>query len=206
MNGKIMIDIIDSKFSQWTLGKDLKEARIAIFENIRDIPYAVIPDLIDPNRYVDMLQINKGSCTPKHFLLCEMYRRLGLEVFYVTYPFRWDEFDIEYPPGLKEVAERLPTSHHLACRVNIEGNLVLVDATLDLPLEVLGLCVNKEWNGISDTLLPMIPHGDEELYHPLEAQYMQAHFDEDSLSFYQDINSWLEALRTVIGAQSCSEL
>ena len=191
----VTTEIIDEKFRQWTQGKDAVEARVSIYQRIRDIPYAVIPQLVDAERYVEILKHGKGSCTPKHFLLCNMYQRLGMLVLYVVYPFRWDEFDIDYPPRLKQLAEALPISYHLACRVDVGGKLVLVDATLDPALKRLGLPVNEDWDGISNTLLPINPCGEEQLYHPSEAYLIQARYDEKSLAFYNELNQWLEEVR-----------
>jgi hypothetical protein len=176
------------------------QARISIYRGIRDIPYAVIPELNDAERYVDILNLGRGSCTPKHFLLGNMFQRLGMLVLYVVYPYRWDDFGIYYPPRLRRLAEALPTSYHLACKVDIGGELVLVDATLDSALmnqtlERFGLPVNKEWDGASNTLLPINPCGEEQLYHPSEAYLMQARYDEESLAFYRELNSWFEDIR-----------
>ena len=192
---RIMAGIIEKTFEEWTRGKRAREARIDIYQRIRDIPYAVVPELIDPERYGQILELNKGSCTPKHFLLRDMYQKLGMLVLYLVCPFRWDEVEMDYPPGLRELAEAMPPSYHLACKVDIEGKLVLVDATLDIALERLGLPVNKEWDGMSDTLLPVKPSGEELLYHPSEAYGMQPPLDGKSLAFYRGLNSWLEEMR-----------
>jgi len=190
-----MAEVIEEKFREWTTGKDAVEARISIFEKIRDIPYATIPELADFKRYVEILNLGKGSCTPKHFLLCAMYQRLGIPVLYVVYPFRWDEVEIDYPPQLMSLARELPTSHHLACMVDINGKLILVDATVDPGLKKLGLHVNEEWDGVSNTVLPINPCGEGQIYHPSEASLMQAQRDEKSLAFYSELNRWLEAVR-----------
>ena len=190
-----MSNIIVEKFKKWTQDKSAIEARISIYEKIRDIPYAVVPALIDHERYVEILRVKMGSCTPKHFLLCAMYQRLGMTMLYACYPFRWDEVEVDYPRKLMKMAKALPTSHHLACKVDIDGRLVLVDATLDPAMEKLGLPVNKKWDGNSDTLLPMKPCGEEELYHPSEAHYVQAQRDEKSLAFYNELNLWLTQVR-----------
>ena len=81
-----MAKTIDDVFSEWVGGLNLEEARIYIFSKIRDIPYAVIPELNEPNEYIRILDLNKGSCTPKHFLLYQMYHRLGLQVLYSVFP------------------------------------------------------------------------------------------------------------------------
>jgi len=190
--------ILDEKFRQWTAGKDAVQARISIFEHVRDIPYAVLPDLIDAERYIDILRLGKGSCTPKHFLLGSMFERLGLLVLFAVYAFQWGEraelLD-DYPQQLKEMSREMPPSHHLACRVEINGKLVLVDATLDSPLIKADLPVNEYWDGFNDTELPMTPIGEEELYHPVEAHLMQARYDSKSLAFYDELNTCLELVR-----------
>ena len=168
---------INRVFREWMDGKDPVQARIAVFEKIRDIPYAVIPELIDARRYVNILRIGRGSCTPKHFLLAEMFRRLGLLVLFTAYPYRWGERSgimDNYPHKLKEMADRQPIAYHLSCKVEIEGRFVLVDATLDSALSKLPfLPVNLEWDGFSDTQLPMTPVGDEITLHPVEAHVIK---------------------------------
>ena len=72
-----------------------------------------------------ILFAGKGSCGPKHYLLAEMYRRLGLEVTFVIVPFLWNDPDIMYPQKLRRLAEVLPVAHHLACRVRIQNRLFL---------------------------------------------------------------------------------
>lgn len=190
-----MTDIVEEQFKQWVRGKSEVEARVTIFEKIRDIPYAVIPELNDTERYSDILRVGKGSCMPKHLLLCNMYQRLGLTVLYAVYPFRWDELEIDYPPKLRRLAKAMPPGHHLACKVDIDGRLVLVDATLDPPLERLGLPVNKKWDGKSDTLLPIKSGDGEEIYHPSEAYGLRSQPDEKALIFYNELNLLLDKVR-----------
>ena len=190
---------IDRVFHGWVDGKDLVRARIAVFEKIRDIPYAIIPELIDSRRYVDILKTGRGSCTPKHFLLAEMFRRLELLTLFTVYPFRWGERSEildNYPRRLKELADSQPIGYHLACKVEIGGRLVLVDATLDAPLSKLPLMpVNLEWDGFSDTMLPMIPTGEEITFHPVEAHVMKPVVSEQALEFYAFLNQCMEEVR-----------
>ena len=193
-----MADIVDRKLHEWTRGKSAKDARITIYYKIRDIPYAVIPELNDSEQYIHILEFNRGSCTPKHFLLCDMYQRIGLELLYAVYPFRWDEFALLYPPELRRLAKAMPIGYHLACKVDIDGRFILVDATLEPALQKIGLPVNREWDGIRDTLLAVNPCGEEQLYHPSEARSIQPGItDEKSLAFINGLNAWLEKLREV---------
>jgi hypothetical protein len=86
-----------------------------------------------------------------------MYRRLGYEVVYATFPFLWNDPDLLYPPELRELATGLPVAHHLACQVRINNRWVLVDATWDLPLSRGGFPVNERWDGLADTLCAVKP-------------------------------------------------
>ena len=195
----VMDRILDEKFHQWVQGKDATQARVSIFEKVRDIPYAVIPELCDTESYVDILKLGRGSCTPKHFLLCNMFQRLGMLVLYVVYPFQWgDRAEVlkDLPERLIRLAQRQPVSHHLACKVEINDRLVLIDATLDSPLKKVDLPVNLHWDGFSDTLLAIDPCGEEQVYHPSEAHLMQPrNDDEKSLEFYNELNLCLEQVR-----------
>jgi len=194
-----MTSSIDEKFKEWTWGKRAVAARVAVFEKIRDIPYAVIPAINSAHHYTRILTVGKGSCTPKHFLLRDMYEKLGLPVLYVVYPFRWSDLEVDYPAHLRRLAEAVPVSHHLACKVEIGGNLVLVDATVDRPLKKLGLTVNENWNGYDDMLLPVTPVGEEQVYHPAEVRNYEASYDEASLQFFSQMNAWLEGVRGTPG-------
>jgi len=190
-----MSSIVDEQYLQWVEGKSPIEARISIYERIRDIPYAGVPELADPERYVEILTLGRGSCTPKHLLLCAMYQKLGLTVLFVAYPFRWDDVEIDYPRRLQELAQAMPTSHHLACKVELDSDLVVVDATLDPPLKRLGLPINEQWDGTSDTVFPVPPCGQEQIYHPSEAYGLRPRLDDASLAFYEELNRWLEKVR-----------
>lgn len=194
-----MVNPIEEKFKEWTRGRGAVEARVTIFEKVRDIPYAVVPEINNAQHYVRMLTIGKGSCTPKHFLLRDLYEKLELPVLYVVYPFRWSDLEVDYPSWLRKLAEAVPTSYHLACKVEIGGNLVLVDATVDSPLRRLGLPVNDNWDGASDMVLPVTPVGEEQVYHPSEVGDYQAGYDEASLHFFSQMNAWLDRVRKEAG-------
>ncbi len=186
-------DIILSKFNEWTRGLDSKEGRIKIFENIRDIPYVLIPELIDPEKGPVGILIRKmGSCSPKHFLMGAMFQKLEIPIKYVTYPFNWNDQDIDYPAKIRKLADAMPIGYHLACRAYINGKWILVDATWDIPLSKAGFPVNESWDGISNTLNAVKPL--EGIVH----RNAKKSDEEKSLSnrFYSILNKWLEELRT----------
>ena len=193
MNGS---DIIGQTLQEWTAGKKGKAAMIAVFEKIRGIPYGVLPELNNPVEYTRILELNMGSCTPKHLLMCAMYHRLGLDVLYAVYPYRWAEFEELYPPDLWKLAQLMAPVNHLACKVELNGRYVLVDATIDPPLASLGLPFTTSWDGESDTALPVLPTGEEEIYFPEEAELMPPpDLDANASAFYAGLNAYFQGIR-----------
>ena len=189
-------DVVGSTLQKWTAGKKGKQAMIAVFEKIRDIPYGVLPELNNTMDYPRILELNMGSCTPKHLLMCEMYRRLGLEVLYAVYPYRWAEFEELYPPTLWKLAQQMAPVNHLACKVELNGCYVLVDATIDPPLGSIGLPFTASWDGESDTALPVLPIGEEEIYYPDEAELMPPpDLDDNARTFYEGLNAYFQRIR-----------
>jgi len=147
-----MPSLVTQKYNEWTEGLDTHQSMISIFYHIRDIPYSLAAPVRDSlSAPEQLLRIGKGSCGPKHHLLAEMYRRLNLNVAYATIAFSWNDPDLLYPPELRELVTSVPVSHHLACRVQIGGRWVLVDATWDPPLARAGFPVNEHWDGWADT-------------------------------------------------------
>ncbi|MFO8102181.1 MAG: hypothetical protein R6U37_08480 [Dehalococcoidia bacterium] len=188
--------MVEQRFSEWTAGRNPQQARISVYEKIRDIPYAIIPELNDPASYPQILNTGRGSCTPKHLLLADMFGRLGITVLLVVYPFRWEDVGADFPTEVKSFIEAHPRDYHMACMAEIEGELVRVDATIDVPLEKIGLPVNRDWDGFSDTLPAVEPAGEEELFHPSEASFISSTTtDEAHLEFFAVLNSWLDEVR-----------
>jgi len=72
---------------------------------------------------------------------------------------------------------------------------VLVDATLDLPLQKAGFTVNAGWDGKSDMLLPVTPCGPEEWYSPAEARLMKTSLAPQFEVFYPELNRFLDQMR-----------
>lgn len=95
-----------------------------------------------------LLELGKGSCGPKHYLLAEMFRKLNLSV-YATIAFSWNDPDVHHSSELRKYAALLPIAH-LACRVQIGCHWVLVDATWDPPLAKGGFPINDSWDGYSE--------------------------------------------------------
>jgi hypothetical protein len=197
-------DIVQKAFAEWTKGLSGRDARISVFNHIRDIPYAVVPEIRNP---VDgpegLLKGMKGSCTPKHFLLGRMFEMLRIPIKYVTYPFSWNAKTVAYPLELRKLAEVVPIEYHLACKVRIVNTRVLVDATWDLPLARVGFPVNESWDGASETKLAVEPL--DEIVHENAQERMNfvqtrksSWNADDNLRmdhFITALNSWLQDVR-----------
>ncbi len=197
-------NIIDNTFDEWTKGLASKEALISVFKHIRDIPYAIVPELRDPKRGTSgILELNKGSCQPKHFLLALLFNKLGIEIKYVTYSFKWQDQPIKFPEDIARTMKNLPFVYHLACKANIDNKWILIDATHDLALEKGGFPVNKDWDGVSETKNAVTPV-EEIVHHSLEERVS---YESDRKSLYTDkekgqyeefvekLNLWLIQLR-----------
>ncbi len=200
-----MEDIIIKKFREWTDGLGAVDSRISIFEHIRDIPYAIIAELRDPyTGPCRMLELNKGSCVPKHFLLAKAFKMLNIPIKYVSYLFKWDDPLIQYPPELRSLVKKMPLSAHLACKARIDGKLVLVDATWDLPLMKFSYPVNKSWDGFSDTRNAVTPIS--EVIHEIlddRIEYsskLRSAYTKEEAAVYAEfsgkLNAWLDSARS----------
>lgn len=197
-------DIILEKFNQWTARLPADQARIAVFEHIRDIPYYIVPQIADPDEWAaNILTANKGSCSPKHYLLGMLFNRMGMEVKYVSYPFRWDKQPINYPPELAELAKGSPIGYHGACKAKIGGQWVLTDATWDRALSQAGFMVNLNWDGKSRTRNAVVPleevaHNDLPARLDFVSQKRSLYTDQEKeayAKFIEKFNAWLEGLR-----------
>jgi len=153
----VAIDIVLEKFNQWISGLNDRQARIAVFNHIRDIPYSLVPEIPDIHEWASsILKNNKGSCSPKHILLGSMFVQLGIKVKYGVYPFSWDNPAIKYPQNLRELSRVIPCGYHCAIKAYIDNKWVLVDATWDPAVGRLGFPINENWDGFSDTLNAVI--------------------------------------------------
>jgi hypothetical protein len=153
-----MSSLVEEKFREWTAGLDTHDSLVSVFQHIRDIPYALIVPANEGATDAERILIaEKGSCGAKHYLMAEMYRKMGVDVVYATFPFLWNNPDLRYPPELRQLATGLPIAYHLACRIRTGNRWVLVDATWDLPLKPAGFPINEYWDGWADTLCAVKP-------------------------------------------------
>lgn len=153
-----MSTLVDLRFREWTTDLNPRESMISVFQHIRDIPYSLAATgPHGTNADERILAAGRGSCGPKHHLLAEMYRRLGIDVIFATFPFIWNDPDLKYPSRLRDLATGLPVAYHLACRARIDNRWVLIDATWDRSLKPGGFPINDHWDGRADTRCAVKP-------------------------------------------------
>jgi len=198
------MNIIEKKFQTWT--KDLPDRKkyITVFEQIRDIPFAVESKLFfGTNASEQMLKRNKGFCVPKHHLLGLMFLRLKVPVLYHTYSFRWSDLTVAMPAKLKKLAKEVPLTYHLACKALIKEKWVFLDATWDAPLKKTGFFVNENWDGETDTKNAVTPVEEfvSETISRQKALYenkLKTYTFSEKLKltrFSKELNKWLNGIR-----------
>jgi hypothetical protein len=110
-SGLRMTSLVNRKYLEWTQGLDVHQSVISVFKNIRHIPYSLEVPITDLKTAPEqMLALGKGYCGPKHYLLAEMFCRLGYVVVYGTFPYLWNGPDLLYPPELRQLATVLPVA------------------------------------------------------------------------------------------------
>ena len=80
-------DPIGAALAEWTAGLSPAAARVACFERVRDLPFRY-PSTRDPR---GVLEAGAGSCSGKHYLLGELFRRLGVPVRHMVCSHRFND-------------------------------------------------------------------------------------------------------------------
>lgn len=147
-------DIVTETFAHWTQGRDAMRSRIALFEHVRDIPYCY-PATRDP---AELLRVGHGSCSGKHYLLGELFRRLTLPVRHMICTHRFNESPLVFPEPMQEVLRKNEiVDFHDYLQIEVGGEWIDVDATWERGLREFGFPVNEDWDGKSAMLLSVVP-------------------------------------------------
>lgn len=147
-------DIIRETFQAWTENCDPLQARIRLFEQVRDIPYSY-PASRDP---VEVLRQRRSSCSGKHYLLGEFFRMLGLRVRHMICTHRFNESPLVFPAPMQEMLRKNEiVDLHDYLQIAIDETWVDIDATWERGLRDFGFPVNDDWDGKSAMLLSVVP-------------------------------------------------
>lgn len=151
-------DPIRAVYEEWTRGREPVAARINLFEQIRDLPYHY-PASRNP---LDVLRERSGSCSGKHYLLGELYRRQGLHVRHMLCSHRFNDSPLPFPEHMQDLLRKNEILDlHDYLQISVDGNWIDVDATWPLSLRDFGLPTTDDWDGKSPMTLSVIP--DEQL-------------------------------------------
>jgi len=176
---------------------------ISSYKWIRDLPFEAG---VIGGGYSEELEYIKtykrGSCSAKHYLLGYVCEELEIPVTYLTYPFYWNELNIDYPNFIGKLVGKMPLQYHLAIKINTDEGEFFLDATWNLPLEKVGFPVNKIGDRIANTKNAIIPAGEpivhsnalersrwiKELIAGMESTGVER-------EFYNALNQWLKEIR-----------
>lgn len=141
---------IEAVVHRLTEGKPPREARIAVFDFVRDIPYDY-PASRDP---AEVLAAGRGSCSGKHALLAQMLSAMGYRTKLMYARYDMSELSVEWPPELQRtfLEERVIDIHNFV-RADIGSRWVTLDVTWDAALAPYRFPVNLDWDGESDTAI-----------------------------------------------------
>lgn len=147
-------DPIQKAFEEWTRGLEPLAARIALFEKVRDFPYQY-PASRDP---VEVLATGRGSCSGKHYLLGELFRRLGLSVRHMLCTHRFNESPLPFPEEMQALLRKNEiVDVHDYLQILVDGEWIDVDVTWERNLRDFGFPVTENWDGKTSMLLSVIP-------------------------------------------------
>lgn len=199
-----MSNLLDKYFLEWTGKQDELTNRVSLFNNVRDMPYTLYRGYTTIEELIaKVLETKRGPCNPKHLMLGDMFKKLGIEIEYASFPMNWKEQKLDFPKEILQVAEKIPTVYHLALRVKIDDRWILVDATYDLPLEKIGAPVVKNWDGRSQTVIAVdfldtvIHETKDQLFQYTQektASWTQEQHSNNEI-FAKLMNEWLDRIR-----------
>jgi hypothetical protein len=152
-------DPFRAALEEWTTGRDPIAARVALFEHVRDLPYHY-PASRDP---LEVLRRPGGSCSGKHYLLGELFRRQGLPVRHMICTHRFNDSPLPFPEHMQDLLRKNEiVDLHDYLQICIDGTWVDIDATWPLGMRDFGLPVTDDWDGKSPMNLTVIPDEHEE--------------------------------------------
>ncbi|MGD9763879.1 MAG: transglutaminase domain-containing protein [Candidatus Binatia bacterium] len=153
-------DPIRAALEEWTRGLAPLAARIALFNRVRDLAYRY-PSSRNP---LEVLRDGAGSCSGKHYLLGELYRRLGVPVRHMQCTYRFNDSPLPFPDHMQELLQKNEiVDVHDYLQIGVDGDWVDVDATWPLALRDFGLPVTDDWDGRSSMNLTVVSDEHEQV-------------------------------------------
>ncbi len=144
------VDAIGTALAAWAGEGDPARRRIALFEQVRDLPFRY-PSSRDPS---EVLRDGGGSSSGKHYLLGELLRRLGTPVRHVICSHRFNDSDLPFPDEMQSLLRKNEVVDlHDYLQIQVDGRWVDIDATWGKNLREYGFPVTEDWDGCTSMLL-----------------------------------------------------
>ncbi len=187
-------DVIEAFVRDTVFGFSPRSARIALFNAVRDLPYATDA----ASDAATLIRARRGNCLAKADVLACGFTQLGYRVRTVRWLYRL--------PGAPAEVALLPSRDdvHTALEVFLGQRWRLMDATHDPPLAAIGLTVN-DWEGQDGTQPAFVPLGpvwqvgvDNEAIASAVATIRARYTDDVSaraLRYQTAFNRWLDMAR-----------
>ena len=121
-----------------------KDQLVTLVQRIAAIPWG------EARTVVEVLSLNKGTCTGKHLLLQECLQELGILSRPVVCTFRWERQKIDLPPHLQDLLKGHSWEHgHNFIQLKGKGDTWIdVDVTWDPLLHAYGFqTLPADWDG-----------------------------------------------------------
>jgi transglutaminase-like putative cysteine protease len=181
---------------QLRVGLTARDQRIAAFKIVQEVPYKLTAWTGNPD---SLFAIDRGDCRHKSAALIQLMRAWKVDARPVQVPFNWADLPIPQSV-LQPLAET--RGFHDTVEVNVDGKMILVDATWDLALGKAGFPVLANWNGVEPTpaITPrakvILREGDIKAGTDLYA-YFGFKWPERkrTLAFNRAFNAWTDELR-----------
>ncbi|WP_136620790.1 MULTISPECIES: transglutaminase domain-containing protein [Mesorhizobium] len=181
---------------QLQVGLTDRDRRIAAFKIVQEVPYKLTAWTGNPD---SLFAIDRGDCRHKSAALIQLMRAWKVDARPVQVPFNWADLPIPQSV-LQPLAET--RGFHDTVEVDVDGKMILVDATWDLALGKAGFPVLANWNGVDPTpaITPrakvILREGDIKAGTDLYA-YFGFKWPERkrTLAFNRAFNAWTDELR-----------
>jgi transglutaminase-like putative cysteine protease len=193
-------DPIRAAYEEWTRGRDAVAARIALFERVRDLAYQY-PASRNP---IEVLR-GGGSCSGKHYLLGELFRRQGLPVRHMLCTHRFNDSPLPFPDHMQDLLRKNEILDvHDYLQISVDGEWIDIDATWPLGLRDFGLPATDDWDGRSPMVLTVIPdeqvevHGDPAKTKEEQLSKLTPRQRTLRKQFLEALSQWVTELQTEI--------
>lgn len=170
---------------------------LSITKEVRDIPYGIA----NTSDYHEVLKLNKGTCSGKHFLLQHYYNEMGLKTRNMIAIHNFADLKVDYPETLEYFLEQNPfIDCHNFLEVNIDNKWLSVDITWDSALSGLGFEINNYWTGQENMKLGVVAKDILQVEEPKTfKENLLSKLNEkeqnDRLIFLQSLSDWFMSYR-----------